>query len=45
MLDESFPISGKLLFARWQSRFGFEDKASAKTRSPTAYKHPPGTLA
>jgi predicted DNA-binding transcriptional regulator YafY len=44
ILDESFPISGKTLFGRWQSRFGFEE-ASAKTRSPTAYKHPPGTLA
>jgi hypothetical protein len=24
---ESFPVCGKTLFARWQSRFGVEDKA------------------
>jgi predicted DNA-binding transcriptional regulator YafY len=30
MLDESFPVCGKTLFARWQSRFGFEDKTKSK---------------
>ena len=45
MLDESFPISGKTLFARWQGRFGFEDKTSTQPRSAGAYKHPPGTVA
>ena len=30
MLDESFPVCGKTLFARWQSRFGFEDKPNSK---------------
>ena len=36
MLDEGFPISGKTLFARWQGRFGFEDKTNVSnpTRSP-----------
>ena len=45
MLDEGFPISGKTLFARWQGRFGFEDKTSTQPRSAGAYKHPPGTVA
>ncbi len=30
MLEESFPVCGKTLFARWQSRFGFEDKPKSK---------------
>jgi predicted DNA-binding transcriptional regulator YafY len=47
MLDEGFPISGKTLFARWQGRFGFEDKTNANipTRSSqqqvTAKSTPP----
>jgi predicted DNA-binding transcriptional regulator YafY len=45
MLDE-FPLSGRLLFARWQSRFGFEDKTNTNIpRSPqhqvTARSTPP----
>jgi predicted DNA-binding transcriptional regulator YafY len=31
MLDERFPICGKTLFARWQSRFGLEDTPKSKT--------------
>jgi predicted DNA-binding transcriptional regulator YafY len=31
MLDENFPISGKTLFARWQGRFGFEDKTNTNS--------------
>jgi len=30
MLDESLPVCGKTLFARWQSRFGLEDKPNSK---------------
>ena len=46
MLDETFPLSGRLLFARWQSRFGFEDKTNTNIpRSPqhqvTARSTPP----
>ncbi len=46
MLDETFPLSGKLLFARWQGRFGFEDKTNTNIpRSPqhqvTAKSTPP----
>jgi predicted DNA-binding transcriptional regulator YafY len=29
-LGESFPICAKTLFARWQIRFGFEDKPKSK---------------
>jgi hypothetical protein len=33
MLNENFPVCGKTLFARWQSRFGFEDKSSPSARA------------
>ena len=41
MLNENFPVCGKTLFARWQSRFGFEDKSSPPARaiSPRVARH------
>jgi predicted DNA-binding transcriptional regulator YafY len=40
-LGESFPICGKTLFARWQSRFGVEDgpKSKASVRSTGAARN------
>src|SRR5262249_7476834 len=36
MLDESFPVCGKTLFASWQSRFGFE--AKPKSKAPVRWR-------
>jgi predicted DNA-binding transcriptional regulator YafY len=30
--DENLPVSSKTLFARWQARFGIEEKAGARAR-------------
>lgn len=35
-LDELFPVRGKTLFARWQARFGVEDKPLSGARSPSS---------
>jgi predicted DNA-binding transcriptional regulator YafY len=32
-LDESFPVRGKTLFARWQARFGVGDKSASGPRA------------
>jgi predicted DNA-binding transcriptional regulator YafY len=32
-LDESFPVNGKTLFARWQTRFGIDGKSTTKKPS------------
>jgi predicted DNA-binding transcriptional regulator YafY len=40
-LEERFPVRGKVLFARWQARFGVEDKSPSGAHSRTSLPKQP----